>query len=257
MPTQEIADHVAAVANRALDAADIEGIIIGKAGFELGDGKIADATTRQADEEGGGDGDEAGGGGDGGQAGDHAGGGAEDAGLAFVQPFDQGPAQGTGRGGEMGGGKGAAGEAAGGEGAAGIEAKPAHPEEAGADEGEHDVMRHHGFMPVAFASTQEDGTDQGGDARTDVDHGAPGEIKHRNLAAERPVEITALAPDHVAQRKIYHRDPQQDEQDVALEFDAFGHRATDEGGSDDGEHHLEPHEGLLGHGWERRRRHRA
>ena len=47
---------------------------------------------------------------------------------------------------------------------------------------------------------------------TDVHHRAAGEIQHRNLPAERPVEQPALAPDHVAQREINDRHPQHREQ---------------------------------------------
>ena len=89
--------------------------------------------------------------------------------------------------------------------------------------------------------------DERGHARADMHHRAAGEIQHRHPAAQRPVEIAALAPNHVAQRKIHNRDPEQHEQHVSLELDPLRHRAADERGRDDGKHHLKQHERLLRH----------
>jgi hypothetical protein len=81
--------------------------------------------------------DKAGGGGDGDQPGDRAGDGAQGGGLAVVNPLGDGPADGCRGGGEVGVDEGAGGQRTGAEGAAGIEAEPAHPQQAGADEAEH------------------------------------------------------------------------------------------------------------------------
>ena len=95
---------------------------------------------------------------------------------------------------------------------------------------------------IAFADHQR--KYQRRNAGADVDDRAAREVEHGDFPAERPVEITALAPDHVAQRKIDQRHPNQHEGDIRAEFHAFRHRAADERRRDDGEHHLEQHEGL-------------
>ena len=81
--------------------------------------------------------DKAGSRGDGDQAGDRAGDGAEGGGLAVVNPLADGPAESRGGGGKVRVDKGAGGKRARGQRAAGVEAEPAHPQQACADEAEH------------------------------------------------------------------------------------------------------------------------
>ena len=98
--------------------------------------------------------DKAGGRGDGHQSGDRAGDGAQGGGLAVVNPLGDGPAEGGGGGGKVGVDEGAGGQRAGGQSAAGVEAEPAHPQQAGADEAEHHGVRRHVGLRIADALAQ-------------------------------------------------------------------------------------------------------
>ena len=73
---------------------------------------------------------------------------------------------------------------------------------------------------------------QGGETGDGVDRGAAREVEHAP-AREQPV-----APDHVGEREIHEEHPQGEEDHVGPELDAVGEGAGDEGGGDDGEHHL-------------------
>jgi hypothetical protein len=78
-------------------------------------------------------------------------------------------------------------------------------------------------------------------------HRSAREIEDRDRSTQRPVEVSALPPDHVAEGKINARGPEQDEHDIAAELDPLREGAADQGRRDDGEHHLEKHECLLRH----------
>ena len=66
---------------------------------------------------------------------------------------------------------------------AGVEAEPADPEQAGADEAEHDRVRRHGLLRVAEALAEVERRDQRGDAGGDVHDGAAGEVEAGEAAA--------------------------------------------------------------------------
>ena len=78
--------------------------------------------------------DEAGARRDGDEAGDGTGGGAEGRGVAVLDALDEQPAEHGGRGGEVGVHERLGGEAVGAEGRAGVEAEPAEPQDAGAEQ---------------------------------------------------------------------------------------------------------------------------
>src|ERR1039458_2219763 len=182
----------------AVDAEGIERVVVSENSLDLADHEITNHAGAQADEEGGERLDEPGSRGDGHQSRDGAGNSAQDAGLAVVDPFRADPAQGGGGGSEMRGHEGAGGQAGRRQGAAGVEAEPPDPQQARADDADHQVMRLHGFAGIANPLPQVERAHQGGDAGGDVHHGAAGEIETGNAAA-RSVQETALAPYHVGE----------------------------------------------------------
>ena len=63
--------------------------------------------------------------------------------------------------------------------AAGVESEPAHPQQAGADEAQHQVVRLHRLARIALPLAQIQRADQRRDARGDVHHRAAREIEAR------------------------------------------------------------------------------
>ena len=175
--------------------------------------------------------------------GDRADRGAEHGWRALVQPADGDPGDGGHRGRGVGGDERGRGQAVGADGAAGIEAEPAEPEEAGAEDRHRHVMRLGGRLDQAGAATDVQGRDQCGDAAREVDDRAAGEVEHAE--AEEPA---VGRPDPVGDRRVDEGRPGDGEQDERLEALALGEGAGDEGRGDDGEHHLEGHEGQVGDG---------
>jgi hypothetical protein len=123
-------------------------------------------------------------------------------------------------------------------GGAGIEAEPAKPEESGAEHDERDVVR---AVPRVLSETvalaDDQGQHEGGNAGTDFDDGAAGEVddlakdgRHCSaLAHEAP------APDHESERAVDGRDPDRHEENPGGELGAVGNRAADEGYGEDRE----------------------
>ncbi len=130
---------------------------------------------------------------------------------------------------------------------AGVEAEPAHPQQARADEAEHHGVRRHVGVRIAEAFAEVDGSDQRGDARSDVDDGAAGEVEAGNVAAVG-VEQPAHAPDHVGHGAVDEKRPERKKDGHGAELHALSEGAGDEGRGDDGEHELVDHVGLLGNG---------
>lgn len=136
-------------------------------------------------------------------------------------------------------------QAARGERAARIEAKPAKEQERRTDGNEWDIMHAVVDLLVPLAPAQDDAEDEGAHARTDVHHVATGKVDR----AQRGKDATG-APHHVGYGVVDHDGPQDDEGEQRLEPHAPRNGARDEGGRDDGEHHLE--EGVRQEGNRRR-----
>jgi hypothetical protein len=66
------------------------------------------------------------------------------------------------------------------DGASGVEPEPAHPQQAGSDEAEHDGVRGRRFFGIADALAEIEGADQRRDAGGDVNHRAAGEVEAGN-----------------------------------------------------------------------------
>ena len=73
-----------------------------------------------------------------------------------------------------------------------------------------------------------------------MDDGAAGEVERAEVA-----QPAADAPDPVRHRRVDERRPEQAEDDERLEALALGEGAGDQRRRDDGEHHLEGHEGRV------------
>jgi len=225
----------------------IEGVVVAEPAFDFEDHEGAKGAGDDADEERGERLDEAGGRRDGDEACDSSGDGTESGGFAVVDPLSDGPAKGSGGGSEVGVDEGAGGERTGAKGAAGIEAEPADPEQAGSDKAEdHGVGRHVG-VGITEAFAEIDGGDERGDAGSDVDDGAAGEVERGNVAAAG-IEESADAPDHVGHGAIDEQRPEGEKDGHGAELHAFGEGAGDERRRDDGKHELVDHVGLLGDG---------
>ena len=106
---------------------------------------------------------------------------------------------------------------------AGIEAEPAEPQQARAEDGHRHVVRLH-RLAVDGAAADEQGDDQGRDAGADVDDGAAGEVERAEL--EQPA---VGRPDPVGQRRVDEDRPEDREQDERAEPLALGEGAGDEG----------------------------
>jgi len=231
----------------AVHAKGVKGIVITEAAFDLKDHKAAEDAGDEADEEGGEGLDEAGGRGDGDQASDRTGDGSEGGWLAVVNPLGDSPAYGGGGGGEVGVDEGGGGQRAGGQGAAGVEAEPAYPQQACADEAEDHGVGREGGVGIADAFAEVDAGNKSGDTAGDVDDGAAGEVQTRNEVAGG-VEQAADAPDHVGHGAVDEQGPEGEEERHGAELHAFSESAGDERRGDDGEHKLVDHKGLLGNG---------
>ena len=85
-----------------------------------------------------------------------------------------------GGGGDLGDGHGHAGAAVSGELGTGVEAEPADPQQRGADDREHQVVRRHVLGAEADALAEDEGADQAGDTGVDVHDRAAGEISTRH-----------------------------------------------------------------------------
>ncbi len=121
---------------------------------------------------------------------------------------------------------------------AAVEAEPAEPQDAGADDGQADVMRLKAIGLAFDPRTQHEGRDQGRHTGTDVDDRSTGKVHDAHLG-----QPATLSPDPVADRRVDEEAPQQGEQDESLEALALCKGTDDEGRRDDREHHLEQGEG--------------
>src|SRR5690606_6077168 len=122
--------------------------------------------------------------GDGDQTRDDTGGGAQRGGVTVAQLLDQEPGHHGRTGGDGGGQEGGAGEAVGAHRGTGVEAVPTEPQQTGAEHDERQVVRAEGGLRPALALAENQGKDQGGGARVDVDGGATGEVDRFELVGD-------------------------------------------------------------------------
>ena len=159
--------------------------------------------------------------------------------------LDEDPGEGPGGSGHLGDREGPGRLQVRGDGGTGVEAEPAHPEQARAQQGEGQVVGGHGGLGVAVAGAQEEGQGQAGHARGDVHYGASGEVD--GPLGAQVEEVAVRGPDPVAERAVDEEHPERDEGQPAPEGDALGHGSGDEGGRDDRELALEHGEGVFGY----------
>ena len=156
-----------------------------------------------------------------------------------------GPTDRSGGGREMSGGKRARSDRIGLQRAAGIEAKPADPQQRGADDRVGQIVRRHRFAAVAKPAADQQRANQRRDSGTDMHHRAAGEIER---SARRPtgqmrrtVVQHAAPPNPMRERTVDERSPQNRENHHRAEFHPLGKRAANQRGRDDEKHSLEQH----------------
>ena len=175
------------------------------------------------------------------QAGDRARAEAEHRRLPAVQLLDQGPGERGGRGAQGRGEEGLDGHAVGGEGRAGVEAIPAGPEEARADDAQDHAVRGHRPLAEARAGADEQAKEQGRPTGGHVHDDAAGEIgrlEGRPFVGQAG-EVAGGAPDGVRDGVIDEHGPEGREEQHGGELHAFGDGPDDERGGDRREHGLE------------------
>src|SRR2546421_6333907 len=96
------------------------------------------------------------------------------------------------------------------------------------------------LLTEADSPAEHEGSDQGRNAGADMDDGPAGEVERAELVKPSP-----RAPDPVRDRVVDEGRPEQREDHEGLEALPFSERAADQGGRDNGKHHLEKHEGLM------------
>ena len=165
-------------------------------------------------------------------------------GLPRWRPFDEHPGQRRDRGRDLRDGHRHAGLQARGHRRAGVEAEPADPQEARADEGQDHVMARARLLALA----EQEAGHESGDARVDMDDGSAGEVEDLEPALEVAFGVdvgraheAVRTPDPMGDRRVDEDRPQADEPQHRRELHALGERARDERRRDDRERHLEHH----------------
>src|SRR5271169_6161977 len=157
---QKGADHAA----NAVDAEAVERVVIAEHVLEAGGAPVAADAAGDADRDRADRTDEARGGSDGDEAGDGARGDADDGWLTAMDPFDEHPGQRRDGGRNLGDGHRHARLHAGAHRRTSVEAEPADPQQARADEGQDHVVA----RPCVVALAQHDRRDETRDAGVDV-----------------------------------------------------------------------------------------
>ena len=121
--------------------------------------------------------------------------------------------------------------------------KPNQPTQSrhGADECQRQRMGREEIAAVTHALSDQQRTDEAGDARVDVHHRAAGEIECAELE-----QIAFGEPHHVGDRQVHEGQPQAREQHDGRELHPLGERADDERRSDRRESELKRQEGHFG-----------
>ena len=167
------------------------------------------------------------------------GGGAQNAGFAARGPFDQRPDQSRSRCSDLGDQSGMGGQSVRRQRRAAVEAEPADPQQTGADDRQHHIVRRVAFVGKAATRPQLERKHQSGDAGTDMDHRAAGEIEHPGVSQE------AAAPNPVRDGRINDQQPDRNEDHPGLKAHTFGHSSGDDRHRDDRKRHLEQNENGL------------
>ena len=195
---------------------------------------------------------------DGHQAGHGTRGGTQHGSLAPHQCLAHAPGQYGCRRGAQGVDEGQGGKAVGFECRAGIEAEPTHPQQRGTDHGQRQAVRRHGFLAVADALANHEGTDQACNGGVDVHHRAAGKVQRAGLPDETGFRVHGIdhvfgavgvgahpEPNHVRNRGVAEGEPQHHEGDHGRELHAFGKGTNDQaardaskGGLEGGKHNL-------------------
>ncbi len=235
-------EHGADDAADGMHAEGVERVVIADHFLHVDRSPEAHHASDQADGQRAARADKAGRRGDGHQAGNRAGGDAQDGGFAAGNPLSEHPTQCGSSGSDLRGSHGHAGTVAGSYCGTSVEAEPAHPQQRGANHGQDQVVRRHGFLAVAHALAHHQRSHQTGDTGVDVHHGAASVVKHAVAAEE------AATPHHVSDRGVHGQQPDAHEPQQGRELHAVCKRSNDQRRGDDGEGHLEGHIGRLRNG---------
>ena len=162
--------------------------------------------------------------------------------AAIFEPLGQAPASRRRCRSEMRGHKRAAGQAARRQRAACVEPEPSDPQETRSDKAQHQAMWWHRLFRIADALSHVERAHQRGNTGGDVHHGASGKIQRRESSAQRCVQESAFAPDHMRHGRVHDQEPQCHEQAGAGKFHAFRSGPCNQRGRDHREHQLVNHE---------------
>src|SRR5215471_12472429 len=100
---------------------------------------------------------------------------------------------------------------------AGIEPEPSHPEQTRSDKAQYHAVREHGLLRISEALAEINRANQSRNTRCDVDHRAASKIERRETPAQRGIQETSLAPNHVRHRIVDDDRPQNHEQQHGAE----------------------------------------
>ena len=135
---------------------------------------------------------------------------AQRRGVPAADPLEREPAEHRGRGRQVRVDERLGGDAVRGERGPGVEAEPAEPQDAGADQRQRQRVRRHRVLRPAASPAEHEDRGQRGDAGVDVHDGAAGEVERA------PLEEPAVGREHpVRDRRVHEHRPQPDEQTQA------------------------------------------
>ena len=186
-------------------------------------------------------GDERTGRGDRDQAGDRAGGGAERGRVPVADLLHDQPAEQRGRGGDLGVDERERGQVVGGQRRAGVEAEPAEPQQAGAEQHERQVVRPHRVLAASRCACRAPGQRQAGGTGVDVHRGAAGEVLDAQLASQ-PAPLPSRRRSRTPSARPGSRRASTQSAtkiDQAMNFARSAIGAGDQRRGDDREHQLE------------------
>src|SRR5690606_10593842 len=220
----------------AVDAEHIQRVVISKFVFK-NDRKIAEAHSKNTEEQGAERFYDTGRGCDGNEISESTAGEPECCGLTLVEAFDDNPGECSGSCSNLCCSKRLRCAQATGEAATCVESKPPYPEQTCTDHGQDKIIRTNGKMGVKLSATNEDGGDKATYTCRDVNDSTTGKV---DCTGSAQVEQEAIACPHpVCKGIVYENAPQCDEPAIGSKRYALGKGASDESGCDDGELGLE------------------
>src|SRR5690606_3878088 len=198
---------------------------------------IAEARSKNTEEQGAERFYDTGRGCDGNETSENTAGEPECCGLTLVEAFDDNPGECSGSCSNLCCSKRLRCAQATGEAATCVESKPPYPEQPCTDHGQDKIIRTNGKMGVKLSATNEDGGDKATYTCRDVNDSTTGKV---DCTGSAQVEQEAIACPHpVCKGIVYENAPQCDEPAIGSERYALGKGASDESGCDDGELGLE------------------